>query len=135
MLEDYCFDRDRLGDRLAHLCHAVANEIFGEGVPDEAAHSLRTFHRSGTALYLYTRWLLLMDELNVPEHERWTDNALARPISDTLMALDFPMDVRGCEVLRDDYVGGYEIRSKGRLGGVHWMRFVLSAMRQRSWSM
>lgn len=122
MLEEFCFDREHLEERLAFLSDAAVENII-EGDLAELLPAWRSFHRSGTGCSLFVRWSSLMDELNVPEHERWTENALVRPISDTLVSLDFPMRIKGCDVLREDFVGGYEIRSRGILGGGHWMRF------------
>ena len=87
----------------------------------------RTFwcdiHRHGVALALYVRWLDLMNELDVPEPERWTENLYARPVSDPLLSLDLPLKLHGCELDRADVVGGYDIRSKGPFGGGHGVRF------------
>jgi hypothetical protein len=122
-LEEFCFDRERLDERLAFLCDATTEDLFDDRLPDEMRRGLRTLFRFGVGLFLFVLWSSLMDDLNVPEHERWTDNFLVRPISDELISLDFPVRIRGCEVVREDLVGGYEIRSRGRLGARHWMRF------------
>jgi hypothetical protein len=122
-LDDFCFDAERLDERLGFLSQTLADHIFEGGLTADIQPFWFTIFRHGAALALYVRWLELMDELNVPEHERSTDNLRARPVSDPLVTLDLPRSVGGCELSRADIVGGYDLRSKGSLGSGHWTRF------------
>lgn len=122
-LERYCFDREHLNERLGNLCDSVGEKLFLGGFDAENREHWQMCFRFGVALALYASWFNLMEELGVPDDERWTDELYARPSSDTLVDLDLPMTVNGCELKREDIIGGYELRSQGALGGGHWMRF------------
>ncbi len=122
-LEEFAFDQERLNERLAFLCDAACDLAFKGVLTDEQRVQWREFHRHGTATALYARWWEVMDELGVPEDERWTDELYARPTSDSLVNLELPTEINGCELSREDLVGGYDIRSKGPFGGGHWVRF------------
>lgn len=122
-LERYAFDAEHLDERLQFLCDAVGEKVFQGGLSPENREGWHGFHRFGCALALYVVWLQQMEALGVPEGERWTDELYARPESDPLTELDLPLAINGCELKREDIVGGYEIRSTGPLGGGHWMRF------------
>jgi hypothetical protein len=122
-LERFVFDSGRLNERLRSISDVVAKRVFSEPLGEETLSLWQNVHRYGMALCLYVTWLSVMDELGVPEHERWTENVEARPISDTLVSLDLPIEINGCEFGREDLIGGYEIESKGRLGGRYSMRF------------
>jgi hypothetical protein len=127
-LEHYAYDSPRLFDRLRVIADSVGERVFTSVEVDKKSFkewqkSWREFHCCGVALCLYTAWLNLMDDLGVPEHERWTENFRARPISDALVSLDFPIDAGSCELDREDLIGGYEIRSRNRRGTQHKTRF------------
>jgi hypothetical protein len=122
-LDEFCFDRERLDERLGYLCQRLGDRIFEGGLTAELKPFWFVVFRHGAALALYVRWLELMDQLHVPDHERSTQNLYARPVSDPLLELDLPISVAGCELSRADIVGGYDLRSKGALGGGHWTRF------------
>jgi hypothetical protein len=122
-LDKFSFDAKRLDERLGFLCETLADRIFEGGLTADIRPHWFMIFRHGAALALYVRWLELMDELNVPEHERSTDQLRARPVSDPIVALDLPMSLGGCELCRADIVGGYDLRSKGSLGAGHWTRF------------
>jgi hypothetical protein len=122
-LDDFCFDREHLDKRLGFLCQTLADRVFEGGLTAELKPFWFTVFRHGTALDLYLRWVELMDERNVPEVDRWTDELYARPASDPLVGMDLPSSVAGCELSLAEVVGGYDIRSTGGRGSEHWTRF------------
>jgi hypothetical protein len=74
------------------------------------------FFRFGVGAGLYSLWQDRMAELGVAAEQQYRDWVVVESENDRLSELELPVVIHGCE-LRRHPLTGYELRSKGPLGG------------------